>query len=92
MQTSFVVFFVIVSLFFGKWRRLSEFYSTLLFWIIGDLLNGALLYHYRVWEFKPVWIDHVLLPTHSIIAIAFLIYPCDIVVYLGRFPQSASKE
>ena len=94
MQTSFIVFFVIVSLFLGKWRRLSEFYSTLLFWIIGDLLYGALLYHYRVWEFQPVWIDHVLLPTHSIIAIAiaFLIYPCIIVVYLGRFPQSPFKR
>ncbi|MCS0789880.1 hypothetical protein NX021_17220 [Cytobacillus firmus] len=90
MQTSFVVFFIIISLLFGAWKRLHEFYPTLLFWIIGDLLYASLLHDFRVWEFRPVWIDHFILPTHTIIAtaIAFLIYPSVIVVYLGRFPKT----
>ncbi len=80
MQTSFIVVFIMISLFFGVWGRLNElFYPTLLFWIIGDLLYGSLLYHYRVWEFQPIWIDHVLLPTHSFIAIAiaFVVSMCN---------------
>ncbi|MFD5853363.1 CBO0543 family protein [Cytobacillus pseudoceanisediminis] len=94
MQTSLVVFFIIVSLLFGAWKRLNEFYPTLLFWIIGDLLYASLLHDFRVWEFRPVWIDHFILPTHTIIAtaIAFLIYPSVIVVYLGRFPKTNFKR
>ncbi|MEH7438222.1 CBO0543 family protein [Neobacillus drentensis] len=94
MHTMFAVFFIIISLFFGVWRRLSEFYPTLLFWIIGDLLYASLLHDFRVWEFHPVWIDHIILPTHTLIAtsIAFLIYPCVIVVFLGRLPESSFKK
>ncbi|WHY59871.1 CBO0543 family protein [Cytobacillus firmus] len=94
MQTSFVVLFIIVSLLFGAWKRLSEFYPTLLFWIIGDLLYASLLHDFRVWEFRPVWIDHYILPTHTIIAtaIAFLIYPSVIVMYLGRFPKTTFRR
>jgi len=94
MQTSFVVFFIIVSLLFGAWKRLNEFYPTLLFWIIGDLLYASLLHDFRVWEFQPVWIDHFILPTHTIIAtaISFLIYPSVIVVYLGRFPENIVRR
>jgi hypothetical protein len=94
MQTMFVVFFIIISLFFGAWRRLYEFYSTLLIWIIGDLIYASLLHDFRVWEFRPVWIDHFILPTHTIIAtaIAFLVYPSVIVVFLGRFPESVKRN
>lgn len=54
MQTSFVVFFIIIGLLFGVWKRWNEFYPTLLFWIIGDLLYASLLYNNRMWEFHPV--------------------------------------
>lgn len=94
MQSSFVIFFIIIGIIFGVWKRWNEFYPTLLFWIIGDLLYSSLLHDYRVWEFRPVWIDHFILPTHTIIAtaIAFLIYPSVIVVFLGRFPKSNFKR
>jgi hypothetical protein len=94
MQTSFVVFFIIIGIIYGDWKRWNDFYPTLLFWIIGDLLYAALLHDFRVWEFRPVWIDHYILPTHTIIAtaIAFLIYPCVIVIFLGRFPTAFYKK
>lgn len=94
MQSSFVIIFIIISLFLGVWNRWNEFYPTLLFWIIGDLLYASLLHDFRVWEFVPVWIDHFILPTHTIIAtaIAFLIYPSAIVIYLGRFPKTIFKR
>jgi len=90
LQTSFVIFFIIISLFYGDWKRWNEYYPTLLFWIMGDLLYASLLHDFRVWEFRAVWIDHYILPTHTVIAtaIAFLIYPSVIVVFLGRIPKS----
>lgn len=94
MQSSFVIFFIIIGLFFGVWKRWNEFYPTLLFWVVGNLFYGAALYHYRVWEFIPVGIDHFFLPTHTVIglAITFLIYPFVISVFLGRFPTTLFKK
>ncbi len=91
MQTSFVIFFIVIGLIFGVWNRFKEFYPTLLFWIIGNLIYDILLYHHRVWEFIPVGIDDIFLPNHLIIslAISFAIYPFVIVVYLGRFPSKS---
>jgi hypothetical protein len=90
MQTLFVIFFIIIGIIFGVWKQWKQLYPTLLFWIIGNLLYESLLYNHRVWEFHPVGIDHYFLPTHPIIstAIAFLVYPFVIVVYLGRFPKT----
>ncbi|MEN2766358.1 CBO0543 family protein [Ornithinibacillus xuwenensis] len=89
MQTLFVLFFIFIGIIFGVWTRWKEFYPTLLFWIIANLLYDSLFHDYRLWEFIPVWIDKIFLPTHTIIsaAIALLIYPFVIVVYLGRFPR-----
>lgn len=94
MQTSFSILFIIIGLLFGVWNRWKEFYPTLLFWIIGNLLYGALLYHYRLWEYHPVGIDNILLPTHTIIGlkIAFLTYPFVIPVFLGRLPKLLSYK
>ncbi|MDO6849136.1 hypothetical protein Q4S57_14345 [Priestia megaterium] len=64
MQSSFVLFFIILGLLFGKWRRYQEYYPTLLFWVTGNLLYEVLLFHHRVWVFHPVGIDHLFLPDH----------------------------
>jgi hypothetical protein len=94
MQFSFVIFFIILGLVFGVWKHWNEYYPTLLFWIIGNLLYNTLLYHYRVWEFVPVGIDHFFLPTHTVVsvAISFIIYPFVIPVFLGRFPKTLFKK
>ncbi|QCR32572.1 CBO0543 family protein [Lysinibacillus sp. SGAir0095] len=94
MQSSFVLFFMLIGILFGVWNRWKEFYPTLLFWIIANLLYDSLFHDFQLWEFIPVWIDHILLPTHTIIsaAIALLIYPFVIVVFLGRFPEKVSLK
>ncbi|MGV3464192.1 MAG: CBO0543 family protein [Heyndrickxia sp.] len=94
MQSSFVIFFIIIGIIFGDWKRWNEYYPTLLFWIIGNLFQGTALYHYRVWEFIPVGMDHLLLPTHTVIGLAItgIIYPFVIPVFLGRLPETLFKK
>jgi hypothetical protein len=89
MQSSFVIFFIIIGSVFGVWRSFAQYYSTLLYWIIANLIYELLLSSFQVWEFKPVGIDHFLLPTHNAIsmAIAFIIYPFVLPVFLGRLPE-----
>lgn len=95
MQSSFVIFFIIIDIIFGVWKRWNEFYPTLLFWIIENLFQGTALYHhYRVWQFFSVGIDHFLLPRHTVIglAITVIIYPFVIPVFLGRLPKTLLKK
>jgi hypothetical protein len=94
MQSLFVIFFIIAGLVLGVWKSFTQYYSTLLFWIIANLIYELLLYNYRVWEFKPVWIDHLLLPTHNAIsmAISFIIYPFVMPVFLGRLPEKLKGQ
>ncbi|TYS62251.1 hypothetical protein FZD47_19480 [Bacillus infantis] len=94
MQSSFVIFFIIAGLFLGAWKSFAQYYSTLLFWIIANLVYELLLSNYRVWEFNPVWIDHLLLPTHNAIsmAIAFIIYPFVLAIFLGRLPEKLQGQ
>lgn len=94
MQTSFSIFFIIIGLLFGVWSRWKEFYPTLLYWIIGNLLYSSILNHYRVWEYVPVGIDKKILPTHIIIGLkmAFITYPFIIPVFLGRLPKLLSNK
>ena len=83
MQSSFVLFFIILGLLFGKWRRYQEYYPTLLFWVTGNLLYEVLLFHHRVWVFHPVGIDHLFLPDHLMVSlgITLIIYPFVIPVF-----------
>jgi hypothetical protein len=94
MQTLFSIFFLLIGLLFGVWNRWKEFYPTLLFWIIANMLYNTLLHNYRVWEYHPVGIDHIIFPTHTIIGlkIPFLTYPFVITVFLGRLPKLLSNK
>lgn len=93
MHSSLAIFFMFISIFFGVWDRWKEYYPTLLFWIIGNLIYDVLLYNYRVWELHPVGIDHILLPTHITISLAITVsYPFMASVFLGRFPKQIIKR
>lgn len=94
MHTSFSIFFLIIGLLFGVWSRWKEFYPTLLFWIIANLLYSSLLDHFSVWELTPVGIDKIFFPTHKILCLRndFLTYPFIIPVFLGRLPKLLTNK
>lgn len=86
--------FLIVGVKWGDWRNWRDYYPTILFFIIGDLLKNFLLYNYRMWTYQETIIGESILRNHTFISlmIMFIVYPVTILIYLGRFPKSIQKQ
>lgn len=39
----------------GNWRRWRDYYPTILFFIIGDLLYSCLLYNHQLWAYQEIF-------------------------------------
>ncbi|WP_423798289.1 CBO0543 family protein [Neobacillus sp. SAB-20_R2A] len=81
--------YVIAGIIWGDWRNWKQYYSTILFFIIGDFLHNFLLYQ------KSMWIFHdLILPKHTIISLVQMVfsYSATTLIYLGRFPNSLGKQ
>ncbi|KOP81859.1 hypothetical protein LIS82_10065 [Cytobacillus solani] len=91
MHSIIGILFLIASLFWGDWKNWRKYYSTILFFIIGDLLYNFLLNHYLLWEYVPSF-DKRWLPNHTFINLfaMLILYPSTVVMYLGNFPEGKS--
>lgn len=70
----------------GDWRNWEKYYSTILFFIINDLLHNFLTYNHQFWHYKEIIFS---LPffNHTIISlmIMYVCYPVTILIYLKYF-------
>ncbi|WP_422392231.1 CBO0543 family protein [Niallia oryzisoli] len=81
--------YLIVGYIWGDWRNWKRYYSTILFFTIGDFLYNFLLYK------KSMWVFHdLILPNHTMITILAMVvsYSATALIYLGRFPQGWIKR
>jgi hypothetical protein len=76
----------------GDWKNWREYYPTILFFIIGDLLYNFLMYNFPMWQFHPTF-DNAILPNHTFIslAVSFISFPVKVLIYLGHYPENKSK-
>ncbi|WP_429742471.1 CBO0543 family protein [Bacillus salipaludis] len=74
----------------GDWRNWKKYQSTILYFILGDLLYNFLCYNYSMWEYEPVFLNK----SHTImnLTVMFIGYPCRIFVFLGRYPSGWIKQ
>lgn len=91
MHTLLGIVFLLASFRWGDWRNWKDYYPTIQFFIIGDLLYNFLLHHYLVWEYSRSF-DYLWLPNHSFINLfnMVIIYPCVVVMYISHFPFNSS--
>jgi hypothetical protein len=52
MHLVFTALFLLAGIKWGNWRRLRDYYLTILFFIIGDLLYSRLLYNHQLWAYQ----------------------------------------
>jgi hypothetical protein len=73
----------------GDWRNWKEYYPTILFYILGDLLYQFLFFNYSMWEFHPVLVDNDVPGQHTFtdILLACTKYPATILIFLYHFPK-----
>ena len=84
--------FILLSIRWGKWKNWKEYYSTIQFFIIGDLLYNFLLARYPMWEFHPFKYEKSILPNHTLISLFSMLtfYPSTVVLYLSNYPEQRS--
>jgi hypothetical protein len=85
-----IVVYIIFAIKFVKWRKWKEYYPTIQFYIICNLLYNFLFYQHTLWKYKAVtvdWLNHTLIE----IAFTFFILPVVLMLYLEYFPKEKGR-
>ncbi|MGM0827674.1 MAG: CBO0543 family protein [Bacillota bacterium] len=84
------VLWILVAWRWGDWRNWKKYQSTILFFILLDLLYNFLTYNYTLWQYEPT----AIIPNHTFnnMIVMFIIYPCLVLLYLGRYPTGGVKQ
>ncbi|MBT2642902.1 hypothetical protein J7I80_11750 [Bacillus sp. ISL-41] len=81
-----IIVYIIFAKKFVNWKRWKEYYSTIQFYIICNLLYNFLFYQHTLWRYKAVtvdWLNHTLIE----ISFTFFIVPVVLMMYLEYFPK-----
>jgi hypothetical protein len=88
MQIIYPIVFFLIALKFGKWKNWKQYYPTLLFMVIGNLLYSYLFKDYPLWRFEHTF-EKVVLPTRMSIDLlkTFSSFPILAFIYLSLLPE-----
>lgn len=65
----------------SDWRNWKNYYPTILFFILGDIIYNFVAYNYPLWEQKSS-----LGVTFTVLLVAATIWPSSVLLYLSNFP------
>jgi len=85
-RIAIVLFYIAACIKWGNWRKWKDYYSTILFTIVGDLTYNFIFHDYSLWKYANL-INH----TASSYMYILLVYPCAINLYLTYFPHGRIK-
>jgi hypothetical protein len=83
--------YIIFAKKFVDWKRWKEFYPTIQFYIICNLLYNFIFFQHTLWKYKAVtlpWLNHTLIE----ITFTFFIVPVVLMIYLQYFPKENKKK
>ncbi|WP_243357411.1 CBO0543 family protein [Bacillus litorisediminis] len=92
MQIIYPIVFFLISLKWGKWNNLKQYYPTMLFMVIGNLLYGFLFKDYPMWRFEHTF-EQELLPTRMSIEFlkSFTSFPILTFLFLSHYPEDQNR-
>lgn len=69
---------------FGDWRHWVKYHTTILYFIVCDLLHNFLIYQQPLWLYTPT-----VIPNHTLtnLLVMLVIYTCTILIYLPHYPK-----
>jgi len=76
---------------FIDWSQWKKQYSTILFFMVFNLLYNTIYYNHTLWAFRGItaeWINHSIIN----LAFTFFICPVGLIIYLQRFPSSNRNQ
>lgn len=88
MQIIYPIIFLLISLKWGKWKNWKQYYPTVLFMVVGNLLYSFLFKDYPLWRFEHTF-EERLLPTRMSIDLlkTFTSFPILAFTFLSLFPE-----
>lgn len=91
MQIIYPIVFLLIALKFGKWKNWKQYYPTLLFMVVGNLLYSFLFKDYPLWRFEHTFEKDVL-PTRMSIDLlkTFTSFPILAFIYLSLLPEEGT--
>lgn len=84
----FGIISIIVCWKWGNWRNWREYYPTILFLLIGDLVADLVLFAKPLWGFNEFIEKYTVLD----IAVMLLIYPSTVILFLSFYPTPRMKQ
>jgi hypothetical protein len=95
MSIIILVLYILAGIKYGNWSKLNEYYSTILFFILGDLLSQFLLYDHSLWMFHPMdKLDRMFNLNHTLIALLKMAvqYTMTVAIFIGRLQEGFGKQ
>jgi hypothetical protein len=85
-----VIVYLIIGYFYVNWKRWREFYPTVQFYIICNLLYNFIFFNHTLWAYKPKspWLNHTIID----LTFSFMIMPIVIMMYLQYFPANTKRR
>ena len=77
------ILYILVCLKWGDWRNWRKYYPTILYIIIWDLIFMNFTMYHPLWTFNHPLLKHTL----SDLLIAFVSFPCAILLFLPNVPR-----
>jgi hypothetical protein len=84
------IVYVVLAVMFVDWKRWKEYYPTVQFFIICNLLYNFIFYNHTLWAYKAVtveWLNHTLIE----LTFTFFVIPVVFMIYLRYFPDKKRK-
>lgn len=68
---------------YGDWQHWQKYYSTILFFMMGNFIYCLFACHYPFWNYESPLLGKTL----SQLFVTFSLYPATILIYLPNFPK-----
>ena len=72
----------------GDWKHWQKYYSTILFFMMGDFIYLVLFHKTMLWTYNTDILNHTLVN----LLILFTVYPCTILLFIPYCPKLIFKK
>lgn len=89
LNYTIVFVYIYISYKYGSLKNWKPYYSTILFFILGNAIYGLLfLHHYPLWVYNDIFLGHTLADFLTM----FIYFPLTTLIFLPNYPSKFSKQ
>lgn len=88
MHITAIIMSLLICYKWGDWRHWNKYYSTIQFFIIGDLMYNVLFNNTMLWRYVCPSLNHTLINLFIMITV----YPSTILVFIPHYPKGVINQ